>query len=653
MSHHIAARLLALFGPCRIAVAGAADPALSFELRLHGCDVRTGDAIPGTADVVLAVLDESTNAAEALGGLCRRHGAARHLALMARERNRPEIESVLFGAGWRRHPGDMTVAGFGILDDARMGEMACYERIPADALRRWSASDPATDRPLRTDMLRQGGSRADAHIARYALAADMVRPGDTVVDCACGRGYGTAVMAGLSRGNRFIGVDADEDAVEYARANYGVIKGVEFHRADAARLDDMPDASVDLVVSMESLEHAEDWRAVLRTFRRILRPDGRLIASVPDRWTDETGKAPNPDHPHVFDWRSFADELANHFIVERRFAQSAPGGVKLHRARRMIAEVPLEAGTNAEWLIAVASVNPMEEGLDRARDFTHPAFNTAMKASGAVVVDFASGYDNPYLYRPLVQMGERLGNDDKLARLAELAMTLSRPGSADQGAAICVLGYRALELRNENVVPTIIELIEHYSDTSREGLDNPHVVRWRLSLTFLAGRLAELAGDRQKAIHWFRLASYGDWGDFSPLIATKVVAAAVHEGALHLADGDDETARECFARGLDRALAALRGNVNEVVGNECHPIPFGLQEMAEIADMGSQCANAVAWFSLAERDRGLFWRQVDIKRFGLASWARDVERANRNLREHIRTLERRAAANRSAPIAAQ
>ena len=48
--------------------------------------------------------------------------------------------------------------------------------------------------------------------------------------------------------------------------------------------------------------------------------------------------------------------------------------------------------------------------------------------------------------------------------------------------------------------------------------------------------------------------------------------------------------------------------------------------------MGSQCANAVAHFALWQRDPGLFWRQVDIRRFGLASWARDLEQENQRLR---------------------
>jgi len=45
------------------------------------------------------------------------------------------------------------------------------------------------------DMTREVGPRADAHTVRYSLAAQWVRAGDTVLDCACGLGYGSAILA--------------------------------------------------------------------------------------------------------------------------------------------------------------------------------------------------------------------------------------------------------------------------------------------------------------------------------------------------------------------------------------------------------------------------------------------------------------------------
>jgi methylase of polypeptide subunit release factors len=66
------------------------------------------------------------------------------------------------------------------------------------------------------DMLREPGRRADAHIARYVLAASLVRYGDVVLDAACGLGYGSAILASAAPSVRVIGVDNSEYAVNYA-----------------------------------------------------------------------------------------------------------------------------------------------------------------------------------------------------------------------------------------------------------------------------------------------------------------------------------------------------------------------------------------------------------------------------------------------------
>lgn len=642
--------LVGLLGPCRILHLGAGNTGLLTELLLAGCDAwATGVGLVGghsrvvsageggRFDAVVAEVPPDAVAeawlAEALGGVA----ALERLAVHAPGRSRPQIEAMLFADGWRRHPGDLTVARYPSLSDAAMPVLAVYERIPEAARARWRVVDLAADRALHMDMLREGGCRADAHIARYALAANYVRPGDTVLDCACGLGYGTAVMAALSRGAAFMGVDCDADTVEYARANYAV-PGVSFHRGDAAALDGIPDASVDLVVSMETIEHVEDWKAAVTAFRRVLKPDGRLIASVPDVWADETGSDPNPYHYHVFDWAKFSEGLMERFLVEARYAQTAPGGFKLQQAPRRLIRVALDARGEAEWIVAVASVNPHEDGAERRREFRHPAFADCLAASGAAVVDFGGGYDNPFLYRPLVQMGERISDPERLFRFANFTLGSARPDSADAGAALCVLGYHLLELRHLEGAAEVRTRISAYRATTEETV-NPHVARWRISLAFVAGRLAELAGEADEALAWFEAAATSDWGRFSPMLATKAVAADFHAGALRLARGEEVAARACFVRGLRNALAAVGCGASAIVGDPETPIPFGLAEIAEVADMGAQCANAVHGLPVRARDPGAFWRQIDVKRFGLASWNRELEQANAALQA---MLHRRA-----------
>jgi SAM-dependent methyltransferase len=630
MSKHIVARLLEVCGPCRVLHAGAQGTALLEDLLLAGCDayavgptvhphprwIGSSDALPEGAPLKVVLVDISFGgcAREQLREVLGRLGLPQVLVIRGEGLDRKSIDQQLLETFWRRHPGDLAAYEYEGRSEEVLGELSFYERVP-DAAR-------LSARGLHLDMLRETGVRADAHIARYSLAAQFVRPGDTVLDCASGLGYGTAILAALSSGAAFIGAASDEAAAEYARVNYG-LDGVTFRTGN---LKSIRDSSIDMIVSIDTLEHVPDWKAALKEFHRVLKPDGRMVASVPDRWTDA-------GHFQVFDWSKLQNGLNQHFFVEIRYGQTAPGGFKLKHASRSLRPVPLDTDIDTEWLIAVACKNPLE--LEGSRDFRHPAFQASLEKSGAAIVDFARRYDNPYLYRSMVQMGERIRHDLKLATLASWVIANARPDSADRGAAICVFGYQVLEKREIKMAAHVLDFIADYLRVTSDEQNNAHVLRWRLSLTFLAGRICELLGDRESAAQWYRAVTDCKWQDFSPLLATKTVAACFFEGRIHLADGNIQEAKQCFAHGLAEALAALRGDPNDIVGNPEEPIPFGLTELAEVIDMGSQCANAIAHLGLWKRDPGLFWKHVDIKRFGLASWAIELERENQSLRKKL------------------
>ena len=117
------------------------------------------------------------------------------------------------------------------------------------------------------------------HFHRYALASGWCRNAD-VLDAACGEGYGAALLAGHAR--TVIGVDHSEEAIDHARHRYGARENLRFEVADVTRLP-FEDGRFDRVVSFETLEHLREQESLLREFRRVLRPDGLLILSSPDR----------------------------------------------------------------------------------------------------------------------------------------------------------------------------------------------------------------------------------------------------------------------------------------------------------------------------------------------------------------------------------
>ena len=63
----------------------------------------------------------------------------------------------------------------------------------------------------------QQGDAAIEHLHRYAVAAELVR-GKTVLDVACGEGYGTFLISRVA--GRVVGVDVSPEAVAHAAARY-------------------------------------------------------------------------------------------------------------------------------------------------------------------------------------------------------------------------------------------------------------------------------------------------------------------------------------------------------------------------------------------------------------------------------------------------
>jgi 2-polyprenyl-3-methyl-5-hydroxy-6-metoxy-1,4-benzoquinol methylase len=153
------------------------------------------------------------------------------------------------------------------------------------------------------------------HEERYVFAGRYV-PGRDVLDVACGTGIGTQYLrkAGALRCS---GLDIDPQAIEYARTAY---EGCTFIRGDAAEIE-LADSSVDVVVSFETIEHVREQRKFLLECKRVLRMNGLLVCSTPNR-TTHRWQGSNPYHVHELTAEEFADLLATYFGKVRLFAQS-------------------------------------------------------------------------------------------------------------------------------------------------------------------------------------------------------------------------------------------------------------------------------------------------------------------------------------------
>ena len=117
---------------------------------------------------------------------------------------------------------------------------------------------------------------------RALLARAALRPGERVLDVACGTGLVTLAAArSVGPRGRVVGVDLSGVMVDSAarRACAHGLGHTSFVRMDAEHLD-LPDAGFDVVLCALGLMYVPDPAQALREMRRVLSPGGRLVAAV-------------------------------------------------------------------------------------------------------------------------------------------------------------------------------------------------------------------------------------------------------------------------------------------------------------------------------------------------------------------------------------
>lgn len=125
------------------------------------------------------------------------------------------------------------------------------------------------------------------HLHRYAWCLPLVE-GKDVLDVASGEGYGSAMLASKARSVR--GVDISHDAVNHAAERYAALGNLQYLQGSAAAIP-LADDSVDVVVSFETIEHLLEQDEMMAEIRRVLRPDGILVMSSPNKevYSDQAG----------------------------------------------------------------------------------------------------------------------------------------------------------------------------------------------------------------------------------------------------------------------------------------------------------------------------------------------------------------------------
>ena len=165
-----------------------------------------------------------------------------------------------------------------------------------------------------------GASTFWAHVRRYQFATRFVK-GRRVLDVASGEGYGAYALQ-LAGASQVVGVDVSESVCQHASAKYGL--DVRCSDATALPLDDQ---SIDVIVSFETIEHIPQPSDFLAECLRVLKGDGLLVISTPDRDVYSENGHHNEFHCSEMSKTEFTAFLTQYFQTVTMFSQviqSAP-----------------------------------------------------------------------------------------------------------------------------------------------------------------------------------------------------------------------------------------------------------------------------------------------------------------------------------------
>ena len=175
-----------------------------------------------------------------------------------------------------------------IIKAAQVNELLnrCYDYGDMSELEARDAqftSGERQDALVRFVLSRGNNLNSAAHIRRYEEAGQFVK-GRRVIDCACGPGYGSAILMAYGV-EAMVGMDCDLETVEYAEQWYHQ-RGPIFVWAGADEIIDVScayqDGETDCLVSLETIEHLAEPEAFVDAVSELLGDDGIFVVSLPE-----------------------------------------------------------------------------------------------------------------------------------------------------------------------------------------------------------------------------------------------------------------------------------------------------------------------------------------------------------------------------------
>ncbi len=125
----------------------------------------------------------------------------------------------------------------------------------------------------------KSGHRIQAdHVERYKFASKYVS-GKSVLDIACGVGYSAPILTNAGAIS-YDGVDISKELTSYAVDTYGS-DFIHYHTGDICSFNN--GEQYDLITCFETIEHINNYEQALSNLYKLMKPDGLLFISSPNR----------------------------------------------------------------------------------------------------------------------------------------------------------------------------------------------------------------------------------------------------------------------------------------------------------------------------------------------------------------------------------
>ena len=157
------------------------------------------------------------------------------------------------------------------------------------------------------------------HLHRYEEVLKPLSGNETILDIACGSGFGTHLLSTSSTGKVY-GGDLSSKAINLCQKtwnkdnlSYGIMDGTQLR---------FEDNTFDVVVSFETIEHTTRFNEMIQELKRVVKPNGTIYLSTPNiKVNSPSGIVTNPYHKQEWDYTEFTKILKTHFSKFKLYGQ--------------------------------------------------------------------------------------------------------------------------------------------------------------------------------------------------------------------------------------------------------------------------------------------------------------------------------------------